>query len=100
MMIDAAKNLTAKIPSIEGGLEGKRYSDVPMCLSSSIMNCTNLARLATEERPMAAVVEAKPAPSQAGDYPESDGPPMADNTKQFQWIVTIKEKLDALRTDA
>src|SRR5262252_8794276 len=100
MMIDASKNLTAKIPSIEEGLEGKRYSDVPMCLSSSIMNCTNLARLATEEHPMAAVVEAKPAPSQAGDYPESDGQPMAENTKQFEWIVTIKENLDALLTNA
>jgi len=49
---------------------------------------------------MAAVVEAKPAPSQAGDYPESDGQPMADNTKQFEWIVTIKENLDALLTNA
>lgn len=29
-------------------------------------------------------------------YPESDGRPMADNTKQFEWIVTIKENLDAL----
>ncbi|MBY0522915.1 MAG: Uma2 family endonuclease [Gemmataceae bacterium] len=26
-------------------------------------------------------------------YPESDGKPMADNTLQFQWIVTIKENL-------
>ena len=26
-------------------------------------------------------------------YPESDGKPMADNTLQFQWIVTIKEGL-------
>jgi Uma2 family endonuclease len=49
---------------------------------------------------MAAVLEAKPATLQAGDYPESDGQPMADNTKQFQWIVTIKENLDALLTDA
>ena len=49
---------------------------------------------------MAAVVEAKPAPSQAGDYPESDGQPMADNTKQFEWIVTIKENLDALLPNA
>jgi hypothetical protein len=23
-------------------------------------------------------------------YPDSDGQPMADNTKQFQWIVTIE----------
>jgi hypothetical protein len=26
-------------------------------------------------------------------YPESDGKPIADNTLQFQWIVTIKEGL-------
>ncbi len=49
---------------------------------------------------MAAVREAKPAPSQVGYYPESDGQPMADNTKQFQWIVTIKENLDVLLTNA
>ncbi|NEP44014.1 MAG: Uma2 family endonuclease, partial [Okeania sp. SIO2H7] len=29
-------------------------------------------------------------------YPESDGQPMADNTRQFQWIVTIKENLEIL----
>lgn len=33
-------------------------------------------------------------------YPESDGQPMADNTQQFRWIVTIKEGLDALLPDA
>ena len=27
-------------------------------------------------------------------YPDSDGEPMAENTLQFQWIVTIKEGLD------
>lgn len=27
-------------------------------------------------------------------YPDSDGRPMADNTVQFRWIVTIKENLD------
>jgi Uma2 family endonuclease len=27
-------------------------------------------------------------------YPDSDGKPMAENTLQFQWIVTIKEGLD------
>lgn len=32
-------------------------------------------------------------------YPESDGQPMADNTKQFRWIVTIKEGLEALLAD-
>lgn len=29
-------------------------------------------------------------------YPESDGQPMADNTKQFRWIVVIKENLEIL----
>lgn len=29
-------------------------------------------------------------------YPESNGKPMADNTKQFKWIVTIKENLELL----
>lgn len=29
-------------------------------------------------------------------YPDSDGQPMADNTKQFRWIVLIKENLEYL----
>ena len=29
-------------------------------------------------------------------YPESDGKPMADNTKQFNWIVKIKEGFELL----
>lgn len=29
-------------------------------------------------------------------YPDSDGRPVADNTKQFRWIVTIKEGLEWL----
>ncbi len=33
------------------------------------------------------------------DYPDSDGLPMSDNTLQFQWIVTIKEGLDAVFRD-
>lgn len=32
-------------------------------------------------------------------YPESDGRPMADNTLQFQWIVTIEGGIDALFRD-
>src|SRR5581483_11867046 len=32
-------------------------------------------------------------------YPDSDGKPMADNTWQFQWIVTIKDGLEALYRD-
>ncbi len=29
-------------------------------------------------------------------YPDSDGQPMADNTLQFRWIVTLKENIDDL----
>ncbi|QTA79602.1 Putative restriction endonuclease domain-containing protein, DUF820 [Desulfonema limicola] len=32
-------------------------------------------------------------------YPESDGRPMADNTKQFSWIVKIKEGLEVMFAD-
>lgn len=34
--------------------------------------------------------------SQNITYPDSDGALMADNTKHFQWIVTIKENLEIL----
>jgi Uma2 family endonuclease len=30
------------------------------------------------------------------EYPDSDGLPMADNTLQYEWIVTIKGSLDAI----
>src|SRR5215217_6795153 len=43
---------------------------------------------------MATLVE--PAAQAAIVYPQSDGQPMADNTKQFRWIVTIQGGLDAL----
>jgi len=33
------------------------------------------------------------------EYPDSDGLPMSDNTRQFQWIVLVKENLDALLLD-
>jgi Uma2 family endonuclease len=32
-------------------------------------------------------------------YPEYDGLPMSDNTKQFRWIVTIQGGLDAMYRD-
>jgi Uma2 family endonuclease len=32
-------------------------------------------------------------------YPDSDGKPMSDNTKQFRYIVVIKENLDLLFAD-
>ncbi|NLF70705.1 MAG: Uma2 family endonuclease [Candidatus Anammoximicrobium sp.] len=33
------------------------------------------------------------------DYPDSDGQPMAENTLQFQWIVTLQGGLDAMFRD-
>ena len=33
------------------------------------------------------------------DYPDSDGKPMADNTLQFRWIVTLQGNLDILFED-
>ncbi len=38
-------------------------------------------------------------PRPAVIYPDSDGEPMADNTRQFEWIVTIKENLEVLFLD-
>jgi Uma2 family endonuclease len=32
-------------------------------------------------------------------YPESDGKPMSDNTKQFRWIVVIQQNLEWLFAD-
>jgi Uma2 family endonuclease len=32
-------------------------------------------------------------------YPESDGQPMSDNTKQFRWIVAIEQNLEWLSAD-
>ena len=32
-------------------------------------------------------------------YPDSDGQPMANNTKQFRWIVVIQQNLDWLLAD-
>jgi Uma2 family endonuclease len=42
------------------------------------------------------VTELKSSVSSTPNYPESDGQMMADNTKQFRWIVTIKENLEWL----
>jgi Uma2 family endonuclease len=36
------------------------------------------------------------SPKTAIVYPDSDGKPMADNTRQFRWITTIKANLDWL----
>ncbi len=40
-----------------------------------------------------------PPPREEVVYPESDGNPIADNTRQFEWISTIKGGIDALYRD-
>ena len=55
---------------------------------------------AQEVYPMAIALDTQPETGQAVDYPESDGQPMAENTRQFEWIVTIKENLDSLLPNA
>ncbi|HNC94534.1 MAG TPA: Uma2 family endonuclease [Myxococcota bacterium] len=40
-----------------------------------------------------------PQPAQSVVYPDSDGMPMAENTVQYEWIVTIKGGLDAKLPD-
>jgi len=35
-------------------------------------------------------------PQKPIEYPDGDGNPMAENTLQFEWIVTIKENLETL----
>jgi Uma2 family endonuclease len=39
------------------------------------------------------------SPPKTIHYPESDGQPMAENTLQYEWIVTIKGNLDVLFAD-
>jgi Uma2 family endonuclease len=48
---------------------------------------------------MSTVTDTLAVQQRAIHYPESDGQPMADNTRQFHWIVLIKENLEALFQD-
>ncbi len=50
---------------------------------------------------MATLAPPRPAQREAFiiQYPESDGLPMADNTLQFRWIVTLQGGLDSLYAD-
>lgn len=45
------------------------------------------------------VQQLQPDTSTPINYPDSDGKPMADNTKQFRWIVVIKENLELMFID-
>lgn len=46
---------------------------------------------------MAPQLQSPPQPEV--DYPESDGNPMSDNTKQFHWIVVVQQNLEWLFAD-
>ncbi len=45
------------------------------------------------------MVQLQPTSQSAVIYPDSDGKPMADNTKQFRWIVVIQQNLEWLFAD-
>jgi Uma2 family endonuclease len=45
------------------------------------------------------VSQISPAETDSIIYPESDGKPMADNTKQFRWIAVIEQNLEWLYAD-
>jgi len=53
-------------------------------------------QLSSEQQPSEKQLSGRQLEKQPVIYPESDGKPMADNTKQFRWIVTIKENLERL----
>lgn len=53
-------------------------------------------QLSSEQQPSEKQLSDRQPEQQPVIYPESDGKPMADNTKQFRWIVTIKENLERL----
>ena len=45
------------------------------------------------------MVQLQPSAKPAVIYPDSDGQPMADNTKQFRWIVVIQQNLAWIFSD-
>ena len=45
------------------------------------------------------MVQIQPTAPSEVIYPDSDGNPMSDNTKQFSWIVKIKENIELLYAD-
>lgn len=56
-----------------------------------------------EDRPVSLSIARPPGPIAADPedalYPDSDGEPIAENTLQFEWIVTIKGNLDLIFAD-
>ena len=45
------------------------------------------------------MVQLQPSSQKEVSYPDSDGKPMADNTRQFRWIVVIQQNLAWLFAD-
>ena len=45
------------------------------------------------------MVQLEPSSQAEVIYPDSDGQPMADNTKQFRWIVVLQQNLEWLFAD-
>lgn len=45
------------------------------------------------------MIQLQPSSTPVVLYPDSDGQPMADNTKQFRWILIIQQNLDWLFAD-
>src|SRR5262249_35358991 len=62
------------------------------------LNAVRRSPATTEVRRM--TQPAPPAPPSPIVYPESDGLPMADNTKQLRWIFVLYGNLAALYRDA
>ena len=54
------------------------------------------AAVPTITPPAPAALVPVPTPDTRTVYPEDDGRPMSENTKQFRWIVTIEGGIDAL----
>jgi Uma2 family endonuclease len=63
----------------------------PLC---EIMELRQTSGLTRGYRGMSTVIRAA-SPAEV-EYPDSDGEPMAENTLQFDWIVKIKEGLEAV----
>lgn len=64
---------------------------------NQLKDCANLEPFSNQDCGM--VAQPQGLTSDPVIYPESDGKPMADNTRQFRWIVTIKENLEILYAD-
>jgi Uma2 family endonuclease len=80
---------------VGAGLAGKfRFSPVAFCPNLLLSNAIAIIQTASSRLGVSTMVGQLSKTDII--YPESDGKPMADNTKQFRWIVTIKQNIDWL----